>query len=75
MAALSDEMPQRTPLGEQMRELADGGKHPQAVELFARANDLDKAVYGRPAADAKRLLGCWARARRLWCECTGEDIV
>lgn len=75
MAALKGEEPPRTPLAEQMRALAAGGEHPQAMELFARANDLDAAVYGRPSAGPKALLGAFARARRLWCDLTGEDLV
>ncbi len=32
--------------------------------------------YGEPqTVEAKSFLGAWARARRLWCDCTGEDLI
>jgi hypothetical protein len=61
-----------------LRQLAAGGSHEHAVELFARARDLEAALQGVRAsgvASIKRLVGAWARARKLWCELTGEDLV
>jgi len=66
-------------LAERMRALADGG-HPRAEELRAKAADFDRktAHHYSPAGgseSAKAMLGAWARARKLWCECTGEPLV
>lgn len=66
------------PLAARMRALADAG-HPRAAELRERATDLDQAVKAASASAAspevRALLGAWARARRLWCETTGEPLV
>jgi hypothetical protein len=75
MAALKNEPETQTPLSKKMRFLAEGGKHPQALDLFSRANDLDAAVFGKPPADIKHVVACWARARRLWTDLTGEELV
>ena len=56
-----------------MRQLA-ADKHPRAHELRARADELEAAI-SDPKTSMKKFVGCWARARRLWCECTGEDLV
>ena len=68
-----------TELGDRMRELADSG-HDRADELRAKADDFDAktdahyAETGGPDT-AKSMLGAWARARRLWSDCTGEPLV
>lgn len=67
--------PMHTTLAEKMRILADGGTHERALELLARANDLDAAVYGRPPVEPKALLDAWRRAQRLWNDITGEEEV
>ena len=59
-------------LFDKMRSLASDG-HPQAYALRQRADELETAVVGKPSA--KQILGAWARARRLWCECTGEPLI
>lgn len=39
-------------------------------------NDAAKGFFGEPQiCDMKRFLGCWARARRAWCDYTGEALV
>jgi hypothetical protein len=69
----------------QMRALADRG-HPRAIELRAKADEFEAkatALYGSPKestkaeldARTKSMMGAWARARRLWSECTGEPIL
>lgn len=66
-------------LTDRMRDLADAG-HPRAAELCLAADELDAATVthyrGEGGAEsAKRMLGCWARARRLWSACSGEPLI
>lgn len=71
---VSDTMPS---LPDRMRALADTG-HPRADELRKRAAALDASVgvnVGDGGFDVRKTLGAWARARRLWCECTGEPLI
>lgn len=68
----------KRPLSERMIELADSG-HAKADELRARAAEFDeatRAAYSEdPPVDAVKLLvKAWARARRVWCACTGEPL-
>lgn len=58
-----------TPLAERMRKLAE--THERGAELIAAADEMDAAVH----LSIPRLVGAWAKARRLWCECTGEELV
>ena len=66
---VSDSMPS---LGDRMRALASRG-HPRADELVEKADAMEKAA--SEFTDAKKVLGTWARARRLWCDCTGEPLM
>ena len=60
-----------TPLSARARNLA--ADHPaHAADLLAKADALDAAVGG---LDAKRILGCWARLRKLVCSITGEPLI
>lgn len=63
-------------LGDRMRALADSG-HPRAAELREKAAAFDAAnpANAGDAWDAKRMLGAWARARRVWSECSGEPLI
>lgn len=66
-----------TPLGIKMRALAREG-HPRAEELRSRANAFDEACSSEAMAQPdglKKMMGAWARARRLWCEVSGEPLV
>lgn len=61
-----------TPLAKRLREVADSGRHERALELYARANELD----GIDANTSIPLIvAYWARARRLLCDITGEDLI
>jgi hypothetical protein len=85
-AMLEDYGKSGTPLSIRMRELAATG-HVRALELYSRAQELDDAMtaWGSntvPPADGeilspagKRMVGTWARARRLWSDITGEDLI
>ena len=64
-------------LSQRMRQLSWTSKgKPRAEELRAAANELDAALeqLNQPG-DLKRMMGAWARARLLWCDVTGEDLV
>lgn len=64
-----------TPLFEKMEALADRG-HPRGDELRERAKALRAAAKGfANGGGVKPMLGAWARARRVWCECTGEPLI
>lgn len=58
-------------LAERMRALAHGG-HERAVELIEKADALEAAAKG---LDVRKMVGAWARARRLFCEITGESLI
>jgi hypothetical protein len=68
----------RTDLSEKMHALADSG-HTRANELREKADAFDDATagfYGVPqTVTVQRFVGCFARARRLWCDVTGEPLV
>lgn len=65
-------------LVDKMRALAGEG-HAQAAELTDKADALEEATrgfYGEPqTVDVKRFIGCWARARRLWCDVSGDPLI
>jgi hypothetical protein len=46
------------------------------AEIHLRADELD-AVCAADSSEwsAKKMLGAWARARRLWCDITGDGLV
>lgn len=68
----------RTDLSEKMYALADSG-HPRADELREKADAFDVATAGFQAepqtCTVQKFVGCFARARRLWCDITGESLV
>jgi uncharacterized iron-regulated protein len=74
MAAVTE-----TDLSKLMRALADGG-HERAVDLREKAEAFDIATHGFVAADpqthtVRQMVGAWARARRVYIECTGGEPV
>ena len=64
-------------LGDRMRALADTG-HSRADELREKASAFDEACRGFYAEEqtvsAPQFLGAFARARKLWCEITGDAL-
>lgn len=60
------------PLYWRMRQLANQG-HPRAHELHEEADRLDQAVSNFESVP--KVVGAWARARRLWSECTDEPLI
>lgn len=66
-------------LHENMRRLAEQVPE-RADALIEKADALEASVKRAYADDGtkddvKRMLGCWARARGLWSEVTGEPLV
>jgi hypothetical protein len=64
----------RTDLSEKMHALADLG-HPRAAELREKADAFDQATHGFQIAQpqthtVKQQLGTWARANRVFSECS-----
>ncbi len=66
------------PLVDRMNALADSG-HPRAAELHEAAGRLRGAADGywsdTPTVSVGKFMGAWARARKLWCDCTGEPLL
>lgn len=67
-----------TDLAIKMRSLADKG-HPRGPELRQLADAFDTAAVGfrstPQTVNVKQFVGAWARARSLWCDCTGESPI
>lgn len=66
-----------TPLAKQMIERADrdGLSEDNAMRRTAQAFDEISVNYAMGKSTPKGLLGAWARARRCWCNYTGEPLV
>ena len=56
---------------------ADGLPDDHDMRITAKAfDDAAKGFYGEPQlCDVEKFMGCWARARRCWCDYTGEALV
>lgn len=70
--------PGKTNLAERMRLLAQTRDDlPEGWDAVADA--FDEATIGfhatPPTVSVKKFLGCFARARRMWCDATGESLV
>jgi len=57
-----------------MEMWADHYNFPADHILRTRASELREAV-SNASAPPKKILGAWARARRVWCEHTGEGLI
>lgn len=70
-------MSDRTALSIRMHALADSG-HERAEELRLKADAFDTATEGLYATpqtcSVAKFMGAFARARRLWCDITGEPL-
>jgi hypothetical protein len=55
-----------------MRQLANQG-HLRAKELHDAADAFDTAV--SEFQSVPKVISAWAKARRVWSECTGEPLV
>ncbi len=56
-----------------MRSLAANG-NPRSEELIEKADELDKMI-DADAWNTEKVLCAWLRARKLWCEVTGEPLL
>lgn len=66
----------KNPLSEKMRALAfTDTEHAPTLNNLADELDGAAAVYMAGSNDPRRLLGVWAKARRLYCQITGEPFV
>ena len=70
-------MAKETDLSKKMRKLARAG-HDRGTELYLAATALDEATddyaTGRKVDQMQTFLAAWSKARRVWCECTGEAL-
>lgn len=69
-----------TELGRRMRRFAEEHPHQKLPEdWFTAADAFDRAAAGYFAnpqtVTVGKFVGCFARARRMWCEATGERLV
>lgn len=69
---------QEMALSEHLRALAMEG-HPEGDTLMERAEDLDRAAiaaFEQPqTVELHGFVGALIRARRAWCDATGEPLV
>jgi hypothetical protein len=53
--------------------------HPRSVELAQNASALRVAINGywgeQQTVDVRKFVGAWARARRIYCESSGEPLI
>lgn len=68
-----------TDLAEKMTARANTDHLPEDHDLRIRATAFEHAAEGYfsnpQAVDVRKFMGCWARARRAWCDYTGEPLV
>lgn len=68
-----------TDLADKMRTRADADKLPADHELCTKAAAFDAAAtgyYSQPQTkNVAQFMGSWARARKVWCDYTGEALV
>jgi hypothetical protein len=62
-----------------MVERANADKLPQDHELRKKAEEFEEAAIGLNATPQtcgiKKFMGCWARARKAWCNYSGESLI
>ena len=72
-----DPVASRESLIRRMRALAKKSSPYHAQQLHEKADALEKAIetLTQDNAGTMRLLGAWARARRYYCDLTGEPLI
>lgn len=71
-------MSDETGLYDKMIARADADKLPSDHELRVKAlafNNAAKSYYIDASCDVKTFMGHWARARRVWCDYSGEPLI
>ena len=75
---MDDEKRQKD-LPERMVVLADADGLEADHAMRTAAEELRKACDAyfqkKPAVSVFKFAGCWARARRVWCDYTGEPLI
>ena len=68
-----------TDLSDAMIAKANEFSLPEQHELRTRAQEFNEATAGAmadpPTHTPKQMLGAWARARRAWCNFTGDSLI
>ena len=77
--AFEAQMTDRQELAPRMIAKADadhlGADHPLRT-LAAELDEATRRFFSVPqTCDVRRFVSCWARARRAWCEYTGESLL
>jgi hypothetical protein len=70
-------MDEQPTLRQKMVAYADAHELPAKDPMRRLAQELGAAVDSVDGSEAqlKKFLGAWARARRHWCEVTGEELI
>lgn len=64
------------PLSTKMREVADRDNLPDDHPMRIHAKHWEEATLKlNQGIEVKKFVGIWARARRIYCEYTGESLV
>lgn len=76
---MTEPAPAKRDLPQEMRDRADHDQLPPDHQLRTLAAELEAAItgfYGTPQTHtAGQFVGAWARARRVWCQVTGEPLI
>jgi hypothetical protein len=69
---------QTTPLPEALHErmlkwATDNPTDPRATEMANLGVKLENVL--NPMGTPPQVVGAWARARKFWCQVTGEDLI
>jgi hypothetical protein len=69
----------QTDLGSKMRARADADGLPSDHDLRVKADAFDEATAGFHASpqtkNVQQFMGAWSRARRSWCDYSGEPLL
>lgn len=70
-------MDEQPTLRQKMVAYADAHGLPASDPMRRLAAALDRAIAEADGSDAQhnKFLGAWSRARRHWCEVTGEELI
>ena len=63
---------EQTDLSRKMRSIADRDGLPTDHDMYTTAQQFDDAVL---SGIARKILGAWARARKVYCDYTGDNLI